>query len=1001
MNDPEWPKVKALLDRVLNLDPDEREAILDDPDLAPEVVAEVRALLDVPDDELDRFEEPIASFAQRASLLSPGNELGPYRIERELGSGGMGTVFLATRNDGEFAREVAIKVLRPSLASDVVVRRFRNERQILADLDHPHIAAFYEGGTTPMGLPYLVMEYIEGLPLHRFCDVKQLELNEVLSLFIGICEAVHFAHSHLVVHRDIKPGNILVTAQGIPKLLDFGIALLQDREAGQTLTRTGQGMPLTPGYAAPEQYRRGGLTTACDIYSLGVVLYQILTGSMPDTGWSETSFETYHMPDRPSKTLDHNQQHEDLVKSWAPRDLVNELDYIVLKALREHAQDRYPSVQQLAEDLRRTLEGKPVAARTSTLLYRSRLLMRRHRKSVLTAALMLVLVVGSAVGLAIQNRQIRMARDRSEAIRTFMEGIFSAEHRDKDEAVIDAETLLDRASLSLMQRSDLDPTTKAAMLESVAKGYFGLGLQESGEMVLVQALRITVRADKGPDALARSIRRAAELAGTTPHSVQQWLDNLPDPRALDGSPGEAPSLEPIYDLIDLAIGQYADGDVDKAIRTLHRIAVDPATADKRTRVAYRGALRQLASIYKHRGDLDFHAETLERLLELDGLIHNMLTHQSFKDLFNTYRRMGRFATALKTIETWLPRVEPKERIVMKLQGVVFLLDQGDLAGAEDVLSDLAASDPMVRHPHIRREFLALKGELHQRRGEHTLAIEQFETLHKLGVPPNKTCYCLLFPTCFRGMFGMTKYQLLESYLASGDLASARRLYWEGSGSPDRSSREMIRGLYDYGRELAELQRWSSSQMLYHCALLAHELEDTDDDLSHAMYLGTWGLSLRRRHQFQVAIDPLSRSLAIFDGLSDRSAVVERARKDVRIGLAWAWTERGEFEDAHRLLEDIFDSGKLTTHQLVDSQYLFSLFDLERGRYDQAGFMLRNAIKYQQERRDAGKATGDNLWRMRRAYVGMLEKTGQFDRARTFLRRMGGFPGPPKAGPSSR
>jgi eukaryotic-like serine/threonine-protein kinase len=317
---------------------------------------------------------------------TPRTRIGPYDVVREIGHGGMGTVFLAMRADEQFKKRVAIKVVRRGMDTEAVLRRFRQERQILAGLDHPNIARLLDGGNTDDGLPYLVMEYVEGEPVTVWCDGHGLDAREKIALFRTICAAVHFAHQNLVVHRDLKPGNILV-AGGAPKLLDFGVAkLLNPEVSGQTLDLTGASVRVfTPEYASPEQIRGERITTATDVYALGVLLHEILTGLRPTA--------------EPGKTK---------------RILPVDLDTIVGMATRPEPARRYASAEQLSEDLRRYLEGLPVKARRDTFSYRTGKFLRRHKASVGAAALVILSLVGGILATARQARIARAERARAD-----------------------------------------------------------------------------------------------------------------------------------------------------------------------------------------------------------------------------------------------------------------------------------------------------------------------------------------------------------------------------------------------------------------------------------------------------------------------------------------------------------------------------------------------------------------------------------------------------------
>src|SRR5207249_2293210 len=300
------------------------------------------------------------------AAAAAGELIGPYRVLREIGRGGMGTVYLAERADQQYEKQVAIKLIKPGMDTDAVLRHFRNERQILASFDHPNIARLFDGGTTEDGLPYFVMEYVEGLPINEYCTNHELSLVDRLKLFREVCAAVSYAHRHTVIHRDIKMSNILVTSEGIPKLLDFGIAKILTPGAGAEALMTMTSLrPMTPEYASPEQVRGEPVTTASDVYSLGVVLYELLTGRSPYRFTSRAPRDveraiTEQEPTRPSTATGlHRNQHSELSNRKLLR---GDLDNILLMALRKEPARRYQTVDQFAEDIRRHLESRPVRA---------------------------------------------------------------------------------------------------------------------------------------------------------------------------------------------------------------------------------------------------------------------------------------------------------------------------------------------------------------------------------------------------------------------------------------------------------------------------------------------------------------------------------------------------------------------------------------------------------------------------------------------------------------
>ena len=336
-----------------------------------------------------------------------GRRMGPYRIERPLGRGGMGAVYLAIRDDDEFHKEVAIKTLKFELGGSERLR-FRHERQILAHLEHPHIARLLDGGTTEHGTPYIVLEYVAGVEITAWCEQQQLSIEQRLRLFRQVCEAVQYAHQHLVVHRDIKPGNILVTPDGVPKLLDFGIAKLLDSsvEMGPQPIATATGVRLmTPDYASPEQVRGEAVSTATDVYSLGAVLYQLLTGQRPHALRNYDAVEIARVvcqaETRPPSAL-------------GDRRLRGDLDNIVLKAMHKDPARRYASVVEMSEDIRRQLAGLPITARADTTTYRAVKFVRRHRLGV---AAVVAVVAALAAGVAVSLHEARVAERRFSQVR--------------------------------------------------------------------------------------------------------------------------------------------------------------------------------------------------------------------------------------------------------------------------------------------------------------------------------------------------------------------------------------------------------------------------------------------------------------------------------------------------------------------------------------------------------------------------------------------------------
>ena len=443
-----WQKIEELFGAALECAPEERLAFVAKASGSDETLRrEVETLLASHRQAGDfiqapAFQEALNVMNVSQSALERGHRLGRYEIIREIGHGGMGTVYLAARADDEFKKRVAIKLIKRGMDTDDILRRFRNERQILASLDHPNIARLLDGGTSEDGLSYFVMEYVEGLPLLTYSDTEQLSTTERLKLFRKICAAVQHAHQNLIVHRDLKPSNILVTAMGEPKLLDFGIAkLLNPEMSPQTIAPTATGMRLmTREYASPEQVRGGHITTASDIYSLGVILYELLTGQRPYNLKNTSPEEMVRVicdsePSKPSEAIrnqlsalkaeQENEEQKANIKAKLqnPKVLQGDLDNIVLMALRKESSRRYKSVEQLSEDIERHLTGKPILARKDTVAYRASKFITRNRVAVTAAAVVLLAIIAGLIGTIWQASVARRERDVARAAQAKAERI--------------------------------------------------------------------------------------------------------------------------------------------------------------------------------------------------------------------------------------------------------------------------------------------------------------------------------------------------------------------------------------------------------------------------------------------------------------------------------------------------------------------------------------------------------------------------------------------------
>jgi eukaryotic-like serine/threonine-protein kinase len=562
-------QIEALFEAALDRPDDERADWLESECAGdPELLAEVHALLAAHElaDRLFPESDPPAG----------GGRIGPYRVLRELGRGGMGVVYLAERDDGQFRRRVAIKLVGTTDAEDPIYQRFLAERQILAGLDHPNIARLLDGGLSEEGRPYLVLEYVEGLPITMYCDRHGLGIEERLRLFVRVCEAVQHAHQNLVIHRDLKPSNIMVTAAGQVRLLDFGIAKLLNPSLSSVpspATRVDL-RAMTPEYASPEQVRGEALSTASDIYSLGVLLYELLTGSRPYTLDAASPADVVAAvcdrdPERPSTRV--------------PQ-LRGDLDSIIMMALRKEPGRRYASSALVAQDIQRHLDGQPVLAHRGTRRYHLGKLIRRHRAATVATVLVLhSLIIGLGAALwqaSVADRErdradraraeAERALDQSEEVTDFLMGLFDAGSAapTRDGGQVTARDLLRRGAARADELAD-HPEVQARLLDVMGQMYRQLGHYDDAQQHLERA--IAVRRELGAPA-------SPDLAFSLIHL--SWVYRSRGERA------EALRLAEEALEIRRAVLAPDHPDVGEAIYQVGRVTADAAEAERLYREAF-------------------------------------------------------------------------------------------------------------------------------------------------------------------------------------------------------------------------------------------------------------------------------------------------------------------------------------------------------------------------------------------------------------------------------
>jgi eukaryotic-like serine/threonine-protein kinase len=507
-----WKQISPYLDQVLSLPEPERSPWFESfrsqrPDLS-DLLLELLEEQSVAAQEHFLEGRPIESLDEQTL---PGRNIGAYKLISSIGHGGMGSVWLAERCDGRFERQVAVKFLNFALAA-TGAERFKREGCILGRLKDPHIAELIDAGVTPNGEPYLVLEHVDGSPIDDYCDGHSLDVNARIRLFLDVLGAVAQAHSNLIVHRDIKPSNVLVGNDGQVKLLDFGIAKLLTDDANPsppTALTMGGGPPMTPQFAAPEQITGEPITTATDVFTLGVLLFVLLTGQHPAGPRPHSTAELVKaivdtLPSRASDVI-HSRDSESAAANRATtpeklrRQLRGDLDTIVGKALKKNPQERYASVTAFADDLRRYLRNDPITARPDSVVYRFRKYVQRHRIGVAVAAGLVLLLAGFSVIQAIELRRITRERDRADRIADFMTGIFVVS--DPSERLgnsVTAREILDNASKEIGTGLSKDPGLQAQMMHVMGKAYMMLGLQTQAQALFDHSIEVG-SGSLGPD----------------------------------------------------------------------------------------------------------------------------------------------------------------------------------------------------------------------------------------------------------------------------------------------------------------------------------------------------------------------------------------------------------------------------------------------------------------------------------------------------------------------
>jgi eukaryotic-like serine/threonine-protein kinase len=549
-----WQTLKKIFSNAIELEGEQREKYIREAcKNNPHLMEEVQSLLAAHDtsgpldQSLDHIKQSALSDADFQSMK--GRKIGPYKIMDTLGRGGMGNVYLAERDDNQFTQKVALKLLANGFTSENQTKRFFSERQILASLNHENIAQLHDGGITAVGQPWFAMEHVKGKPINEFCNDNQLSINDRLKIFISVCKAVQYAHRNLVIHRDLKPSNILVTDEGTVKLLDFGIAKVLNSDElspdSTPLTQTGL-LPLTPAYASPEQVKGKSVTTASDIYQLGIVLYELLTGCRPYevSGHSPSEIEEIiceQTPTKPStiitKTSGISISGENLISDQdnkqvlTPKNLRKELkgdlDTVILKALRKEPERRYESAEQLASDIHRYLSNEPVIAHPNSKFYRAKKFVSRHTMSVISSAAIILLLIGYAVTITTHSQRTQtalhqaqqeteraeQALGRAEALQSFLLDLFRSAEPDRPaDQMPRTEEILALGAERAMNPESSPPAERFEMLLAIAGVYSYHATTTQSEILPLMTEAVELARNEqalNSDDLARALQQKA------------------------------------------------------------------------------------------------------------------------------------------------------------------------------------------------------------------------------------------------------------------------------------------------------------------------------------------------------------------------------------------------------------------------------------------------------------------------------------------------------------
>ncbi len=774
MTPEQWKHIQALFEKALELNPSQREDFLKkECGNDKELYTEVNSLLESDEHEHSIFSASAADYISIDEPNLAGKTLGKYKAIEQIGIGGMGSVYLAERIDGVFEQKVALKVVKPGMNSHEIITRFEEERQILARLQHPNIARLLDGGISDLGLPFFTMEFVDGKPITNYCDEKNLTIEERLQLFQKVCEAVLYAHQNLVIHRDIKPGNILVREDGTVKLLDFGIAKVFEEDPNRKdLTRTGVRV-MTPEYASPEQVKGEPVSTATDIYSLGLILYQLLSGCPPYEVDTTSAIEMEKIiclsqPLKPStmitkisgiKSGEKNKispedislkRHTSISK--LKKRISGDLDNICLMCLRKEPERRYNSVAQLIADINNHLSGMPVSARKSTTSYRAKKFIQRHKTGVVIAsiAVLIIAIVTTfyTIRLANERDKAKVEAEKFKNVSDFLTGLFKVSDPEQSRGeTITARELLDNGVKRIDNELSGQPEILANMLDVTGNVYKSLGLYKNALPLLQRSYSIndSLFGSNSPET-AKSLNDLASLnfdMGDYDSSVDKFNKALKLRENIFGKE----SMESAESMNGLAMVLREEGKYDESEKLLlESLSIRKKhSSGKSNEVAE--STNNLALLYQDKGEYEKSKKLFEESLQMKKQLYGRV-HPSYSETLGNqasllqemgdYRKAENLFTETLDIDKKLygdlhPSISTDLYNIASNTALM-----GNLDDAEKLYSQVLELDRKLlggQHPYIALDLNNLAG-IESDKGEY----EKAEKLYMKSLELNKKAY---------------------------------------------------------------------------------------------------------------------------------------------------------------------------------------------------------------------------------------------------------------------